>query len=150
MHTITVRHNFETGHRLPHLPGKCQSLHGHSWWVAVTLRATELPEDKVVVEFGTVKRLLREWIDDNLDHGVMLGKGDPLAELLAEYGNVYVMPNWPTVEAVAELLGKVARDALAHIADTDGVQVAQVTVTETHLNQATWQPPTGPTSDARR
>jgi 6-pyruvoyltetrahydropterin/6-carboxytetrahydropterin synthase len=29
--SVTIRHSFEAGHRLAHIPGKCQSLHGHSW-----------------------------------------------------------------------------------------------------------------------
>ncbi|TCO47317.1 6-pyruvoyl trahydropterin synthase family protein [Actinocrispum wychmicini] len=148
MHSITVRHNFETAHRLPHLPGKCESLHGHSWWAAVTLCASELPEDKVVVDFGTVKRLLRGWIDHHLDHGVLLGDGDPLVPVLADHGKVFVMAGWPTVEAVAELLGEVAGKLLSGILDTDEVHVAEVTVTETHLNQAMWRPPATPVPEA--
>jgi 6-pyruvoyltetrahydropterin/6-carboxytetrahydropterin synthase len=149
VHSITVRHNFETAHRLPHLPGKCQSLHGHSWWAEVTYRANALTHTKVLVEFGAVKRLLRAWIDRHLDHGVLLGKGDPLVPLLADQGKVFVMPGWPTVEAVAELLAEVARYVLFDIPNTDGVEVSRVTVTETHLNQASWEPPATTTSGRR-
>jgi 6-pyruvoyltetrahydropterin/6-carboxytetrahydropterin synthase len=55
-HLVTIRHNFETAHRLPHLPGKCQSLHGHSWWAEVTVAASELSRGGLVVEFGALKK----------------------------------------------------------------------------------------------
>ena len=118
-HGVTVRHNFETAHRLPHLGGKCTNLHGHSWWVEVSAVAPTL-DSGTVVEFGTFKSALRSWIDTYLDHGAMLGFDDPMAKLLADHGSKLFrfgapdplpaeepasdLPH-PTVEAVAVLLG---------------------------------------------
>lgn len=156
-HSVTVRHNFETAHRLPDLGGKCVSLHGHSWWVDVEVGAHLLDEAGTVLEFGALKAQLRTWIDTNLDHGSMLGVADPLCEVLAAAG-CKVFPfgepgdpsrgrheltrdlQWPTVENVAVLLGRVARQAVASI--THGlVFVQRVHVRETHVNQATWTAP---------
>src|SRR2546425_7401275 len=81
---ITIEHTFETAHRLPHLGGKCTSLHGHSWRVAVPVIAPTLSNDVTVVEFGALKAGVREWIDTYLDHGTMLGEHDPLAVPLYE------------------------------------------------------------------
>lgn len=132
--TVSVRHNFETAHRLPHLPGKCQSLHGHSWWVEVVVGG-ELDESGVLVEFGPFKKWLRRWIDDQLDHGVMLGEDDPLAAVLPEYDTkVYTVAGWPTVERVAELLADVARDVLHELESS--ATVRWVHVQETHVNAA--------------
>jgi 6-pyruvoyl tetrahydropterin synthase/QueD family protein len=75
---ITIEHSFETAHRLPHLGGKCTSLHGHSWRVAVPVIAPSLSDDATVVEFGALKAGVRQWIDTYLDHGTMLGVDDPL------------------------------------------------------------------------
>jgi 6-pyruvoyl tetrahydropterin synthase/QueD family protein len=80
--TVTVRHNFETAHRLPRLGGKCTNLHGHSWWVEVTFEGTP-SRDGVIADFGALKHALRAWVDGHLDHGAMLGVGDPLTLLLA-------------------------------------------------------------------
>ncbi len=137
MNLVSVRHNFETGHRLPHLPGKCQSLHGHSWWAEVWV-AGDL-HDGLVVDFGTLKRALRGWIDDNLDHGLMLGRDDELSLIMPNYGKVYVMREWPTVESVAELLAEVTSTLL----DAEGLpgEVVRVRVTETHVNAAEWIAP---------
>lgn len=137
MHGVTVRHNFESGHRLPHLPGKCTSLHGHSWWTEVTVEADELG-DGMVVEFGPFKNALRAWIDERLDHGLMLGPQDELLPLLAPHGKVFTMPEWPTVENVAALLGRVASGLLEQQARAYGARVTRVHVAETHVNAATW------------
>lgn len=139
-HAVTVRHNFETAHRLPHLPGKCQSLHGHSWWAEITAEAPALAGG-LVVEFGPFKQQLRRWIDDHLDHGVMLGGDDTLGDLLSDYGcKVYFVVDWPTVENVAALLARVATDALAAIPHAPGARITRVHLAETHVNAATWTP----------
>jgi 6-pyruvoyltetrahydropterin/6-carboxytetrahydropterin synthase len=139
---IAVEHTFETGHRLPHIEGKCQSLHGHSWRVRVWVAAPQLDTNGMVVEFGPFKHRLREWIDRFLDHGLMLGWRDPLAEILTEHGKLYMFTDreggWPTVENVAALLGRVAGDILAETPHAPGAFVDQVKVSETSVNSALW------------
>lgn len=142
---IIVRHNFESGHRLPQLPaGKCHSLHGHSWWAEIT--ATCPQDTDVVVEFGDFKRHVRQFIDDQLDHGVMLGAQDPLASILPQFGKVYLFGGtdlssdleWPTVENVARLLARTAQSILDKIDHHPGTRVTHVDVRETHVNSAGW------------
>lgn len=138
---VTVGHNFETGHRLPNLPGKCVSLHGHSWWVDITVTA-ETGDADIVVEFGAFKRVLRDWIDEHLDHGVMLGPDDPLIAPLRDADcKVYVTPGWPTVEAVAAHLAAVAGILLDKVDHADGAHVSAVDVQETRVNGAAWVAP---------
>lgn len=152
--SVTVRHNFETAHRLPHLGGKCTNLHGHSWWAEVTLTAPNLREDGTIVDFGAAKRRLREWIDRHLDHGAMLGAADPLVPALKadgtklfrfgaadpfEYEGLAVDLPYPTVELVAELLARVATDVVVPLRPT--MTVERVRVTETHVNAAEWSGP---------
>jgi 6-pyruvoyltetrahydropterin/6-carboxytetrahydropterin synthase len=139
--TVAVRHTFETGHRLPHLLGKCQSLHGHTWQVEVEF-AGFLSQSGVIVEFGALKSDLRRWVDDELDHGLMLGSRDPLVDVLDSHGKVFVFGRtsmtlgleWPTVENVAVLLSRVA----TQIATLRAVTVRSVTVQETPTNVARW------------
>ena len=139
MHSVTVRHNFETAHRLPHLKGKCQSLHGHSWWAHVTVTGPQLAGG-TLVEFGPFKQALRSWIDTCLDHGTMLGPADPLVPLLrAEGCKVHIVEGWPTVENVAAMIAAEAMDMLVRLVRAPGCQVDAVRVTETHVNEATWQ-----------
>lgn len=149
MNGVTVRHNFETAHRLPHLGGKCQNLHGHSWWVTIDIEAPELAPDGTVVEFGELKSAVRGWIDEHLDHATMLGAGDPLVTSLAEQlCRVFVFGAaqhatdllWPTVENVAVLLARVTTLLLADLIRATGATVTSVVVDETHVNAASWRP----------
>ncbi|MEV0675852.1 6-carboxytetrahydropterin synthase [Actinosynnema sp. NPDC050436] len=155
-HKVTVVHSFEAGHRLPHVDGKCVSLHGHSWSVAVTVSAPKLGPEVTVVEFGALKVGLRRWIDGHLDHATMLGACDRLVEPLVAEGSRVLrfgaerpedvaeqlacgLP-WPTVEAVAVLLGRVAESVMAGLPRADGARVEQVLVRETRLNTAVYEP----------
>jgi 6-pyruvoyl-tetrahydropterin synthase len=115
--TISIRHNFETAHRLPRLPGKCQNIHGHSWTVEWRFEV-ELDQNGMGPDYSWLKCVLREWVDTYLDHGAMLGLEDPLADAFRELNlKVWVFdPDhaytlefpWPTVEATANLLAKMA------------------------------------------
>jgi 6-pyruvoyltetrahydropterin/6-carboxytetrahydropterin synthase len=149
---VTVSHTFEAAHRLPHLPGKCQSLHGHSWRVDVAVSAPDPNGDGILVEFGAFKRALRHWIDDQLDHATMLGPGDRLATTLLAEGKVYLFDRgystgyrWPTVENVAATLARVATVTLG-LLEAEDVPVAakaavtRVVVRETATNSAAWTP----------
>ena len=143
MTSVTVRHNFETAHRLVQLGGKCRNLHGHSWWCEITLTGA-VNDDGIVVDFTCLKGALRAWIDEYLDHGAMLGCDDPLLPALrADGSKVFEFGSdspakdlaWPTVENVAEMLRRVSGSVLSDLGLID-VVCERVRVTETHVNAA--------------
>ncbi|MFD5089818.1 6-pyruvoyl tetrahydropterin synthase family protein [Amycolatopsis thailandensis] len=157
-HQISIEHSFETAHRLPQLPGKCASLHGHSWQVTVSVSAPALCSDGTVVEFGALKAGVRQWINTHLDHGTMLGIRDPLALHLYTAGSkvfrfgaddreavgdeerlAFDLP-WPTVEAVAVLLRRVSQAVLVALPSAPNASIGRVLVRETHLNTAAYGP----------
>ena len=90
MSFIVVRHNVEIAHRLYELEGnKCQNIHGHSMWVEMKLHGhldgkgyMSNPHWPGPVEFGAVKKLFREYLDDNFDHRLLLNEKDPWAQFL--------------------------------------------------------------------
>jgi 6-pyruvoyltetrahydropterin/6-carboxytetrahydropterin synthase len=107
-----------------------------------TVEAPDLSHAGMVVEFGPFKKQLRRWIDEHLDHGLMLGPDDPLLTVLHPYGmKIHQVPGWPTVENVAALIAQVASDALQDLVRAPGARVTQVRVSETHVNAATWAAP---------
>jgi 6-pyruvoyltetrahydropterin/6-carboxytetrahydropterin synthase len=151
--SIVIRAGFEAAHRLPQLDGACASIHGHSWHVAVTVTATGLSPDGTVAEFGAFKRAIRAWTDEQLDNGAMLGVADPLLPAFVADGSKTFrfgvadgsqaeqaardLP-WPTVEAVAIVIARVAGGLLAVIPQAPGAAVASVLVEETRANSALW------------
>lgn len=67
MFDIFIKTHFSSGHHLRNYPGNCERPHGHNWKVEVTIRATELDELGMGIDFRTAKNGVKEIIDD-LDH----------------------------------------------------------------------------------
>ena len=59
---------FEAAHRLPHHPGKCRELHGHSYRLVVTIVGKIDPGSGMVVDFSDLKQLVKSEVVDTLDH----------------------------------------------------------------------------------
>lgn len=67
--------------------GACSKIHGHNWQIKLTFGCTELNEMGFVIDFGRLK-LIKNYIQDQLDHACVLSYNDPLFdEIVAP--NVY-------------------------------------------------------------
>ena len=64
---IFIKTHFSGGHHLRNYPGNCEKPHGHNWKVKVTVRATELDELGMGIDFKSLKQYVNQVIDD-LDH----------------------------------------------------------------------------------
>lgn len=113
---------FAAAHRIPEHPGKCKHLHGHNYRVRVHLKAEELDELGMVIDFASLKAHVNE-VAGRFDHRVLnemppFDELNPTAELLAEH--IY--------RGVSERLG-------------DGrVEVARVEIWETDTSCAIFEP----------
>lgn len=67
MFDIFIDTHFSAGHHLRDYPGNCEKPHGHNWNVRVTVRATELDQLGMGVDFRTVKNAVKVVMAD-LDH----------------------------------------------------------------------------------
>ena len=70
-------------HRQPFHEGRCSRLHGHSWAITLTFEASELDDNGFVIDFGDL-HFIENWIDEHLDHGVILSESDPRESELRE------------------------------------------------------------------
>ncbi len=62
---------FEAAHVLPHHPGKCARLHGHSYRVEVAVAGTLQaagPATGMVVDFDALAAVVRPHVVERLDH----------------------------------------------------------------------------------
>jgi 6-pyruvoyltetrahydropterin/6-carboxytetrahydropterin synthase len=133
MFRVTREFEFCFGHRLRDYPGKCRHLHGHNAKVAVTLEAETLDRLGMVVDFVEMKRALTGWIDETLDHTLLLHRDDPLVKTLQAAGEkVLALDVIPTTENLARLVFEYARDR--------GLPVIEVTLWETPYSFATYRP----------
>jgi 6-pyruvoyltetrahydropterin/6-carboxytetrahydropterin synthase len=62
---------FEAAHRLPDHPGRCRDLHGHGYRVVVVCDAGVDPASGLAIDFGDVKKVVRERAIDVLDHSYL-------------------------------------------------------------------------------
>ncbi len=67
MFDIFIKTHFAGAHHLRDYPGDCETPHGHNWKVQVTVRAAELDQCGMGIDFTVLKRVVKEVID-LLDH----------------------------------------------------------------------------------
>ncbi len=110
MHKIKKTFHLAYGHRLLNYKGKCENLHGHNGVVEITLRAAKLNHEKMVMDFTELGRKMKAWLDENLDHKVILARPDPLVPVLRKLGQgCYLTADNPTAEILAKLIFDTAK-----------------------------------------
>src|SRR5262245_37258216 len=131
MYSVTKRIEFCYGHRLLDYDGVCAHPHGHNAIVEVEVRTETLDARNMVVDFSDIKRILKQRIDRELDHKMILRHDDPLVTALTSLGEpMYLLDSNPTAERIARLLFEKSREL--------GLMVARVTVWETPTSWATY------------
>ena len=105
MYLVTKRIDFCYGHRLLDYDGICKHPHGHNAVVEVDVRTDVLDKRNMVADFSDIKRIVKGWIDKELDHKMLLRHDDPLVKPLQQLGEpVYLLDSNPTVERIARLI----------------------------------------------
>ena len=86
---ITEQFSFETGHALYGYDGKCRNVHGHSYKLSVTVIGSPIQDSNhvkfgMVIDFGDLKKIVKEEIVDVFDHATVFNKNTPHVELAQE------------------------------------------------------------------
>jgi 6-pyruvoyltetrahydropterin/6-carboxytetrahydropterin synthase len=132
MYRVTREIEFCYGHRLLNYHGKCQHLHGHNARAIIALEAPALDARGMLVDFVEIKRQVQRWIDETLDHTMLLCRDDPILPVLRAHGErVYVMDANPTAENIARLIFDHAAAA--------GLPVVEVVLWETENCHAAYR-----------
>jgi 6-pyruvoyltetrahydropterin/6-carboxytetrahydropterin synthase len=118
MFRVTREIEFCYGHRLLNYGGKCRHLHGHNGRAVIVLEAANLDPQGMLVDFSEIKRKVQGWIDENLDHNMLLCRDDPILPVLEARGErVFVMDCNPTAENIARLIYERAAEALLPVVE---------------------------------
>ena len=105
MFRVTREIDFCYGHRLLNYDGKCKYLHGHNGRAIIALESAELDQRGMVLDFSDIKNVVSRWIDDNLDHRMILHRDDPAVPILKQMGEpVFLIDQNPTAENIARLI----------------------------------------------
>lgn len=139
---ITKLFSFETGHALYGYDGKCRNVHGHSYKLSVTVSGTPIADPShvkfgMVIDFGDLKRIVKEEIVDVFDHATVFNKNTPHVELANELKgrghNVLLVDYQPTSEMmVIDFAGKIK----ARLPDT--IELHSLRLQETATSYAEW------------
>jgi 6-pyruvoyltetrahydropterin/6-carboxytetrahydropterin synthase len=81
---LVVKDRFSSAHFLEHYKGKCEKMHGHTFEVEVYIKAEELDQSGIGIDFTIIKSYLKEILPD---HKVLNEVFDfsPSAENLSRY-----------------------------------------------------------------
>jgi len=84
---VTKIFRFEMAHALLGYDGLCKNMHGHSYIMNVTVSGEPITDQEdikegMVIDFGDLKRVVKEYIVDVYDHSVVLNKKAPVEQLL--------------------------------------------------------------------
>ncbi len=133
MFRVTREFEFCFGHRLMDYDGKCRNIHGHNSKACITLEGESLDRLGMIVDFVEIKRVVGRWIDETLDHTLLLHKDDPLVKALQSAGEkVLPMEATPTTENLAKFIFEYVQGR--------GLPVVEVTLWETPYSYATYRP----------
>lgn len=137
---ITIRVEFDMGHRLPNHGGLCRNLHGHRYALELTLsggvsNVAGAPDEGMVMDFGPVKELCRAYLKSR-DHMFYVHHLDEFAPVLENLPGVVLCPYVPTAENIAAHLLEQLRDSVSRLPNNMGTLVTRLRLYETPTSWA--------------
>jgi 6-pyruvoyltetrahydropterin/6-carboxytetrahydropterin synthase len=131
--TVSEEVTFCYGHRLMDYVGRCARIHGHNARVELVLGAATLDRRGFVMDFGDLEDVAKRFLDETLDHRLLLRRDDPVIPSLVAAGEVFVaLDENPT----AEFLARYIFEALSG----KGVPLKAIRFWETATSVATYEP----------
>lgn len=139
---LTKRFTYETAHVLYGYDGLCRNVHGHSYKLYVTVLGTPLSDHShvkngMVIDFSDLKKIVKEEIVDVFDHGIVLNKNTPHAQLgaaIEQYSDrVHLVNYQPTCENMVVDFAQRIRKRLP-----DSVSLFSIKLFETETSYAEW------------
>lgn len=67
---------FDSGHRVMNERMKCFNMHGHTYKYELEFEFNEMEDIGYAIDFKEIKRVGCQWIDDLLDHGMIVNPED--------------------------------------------------------------------------
>ncbi len=103
---ITKAFKFEMAHALKGYDGLCRNIHGHTYELKVTVAGNPVSDENspklgMVMDFGDLKKIVKEEIVDKYDHSFVLYNKMPerlIAELKNNFERIILKDYNPTSE----------------------------------------------------
>ncbi|WP_424492676.1 6-pyruvoyl trahydropterin synthase family protein [Salinimicrobium sp. GXAS 041] len=139
---ITKQFSFETGHALYGYDGKCKNVHGHSYKLWVTVIGEPVTDETnvklgMVIDFGDLKKMVKQEIVDVFDHATVFNKNTPhieLADELKSRGHDVILVDYqPTSENMIQDFAEKIKNRLPA-----PIELFSLKLQETETSYAEW------------
>lgn len=139
---ITKIFSFEMAHALWNYTGKCRNIHGHSYKLYVTLSGKPLiksgdPEDGMLMDFGKLKKMIKQHLIDHFDHAFVINEHSPQAielhDMHIPFENVKKVPFQPTSENLIIHFAQQIAQILP-----EGIHLFSLKLSETDTSYVEW------------
>lgn len=136
---VTKQFHFEMAHALLNYEGPCKNIHGHSYQLNVTVKGvvknnTDDSDEGMVVDFGVIKKIVKDLVVDVYDHSLVLNEKANIDVSQFQFMNKLIrVPFQPTCENMLIYFAAVLKDKLpSHI------KLHSLFLRETNTSFAEW------------
>jgi len=120
---ITKEFKFEMAHALKGYDGLCRNIHGHSYELLVTISGIPITDTTstklgMVMDFGDLKKIVRNTIVDEFDHALVLNQesADDFNPDIEMFGRTILVDYQPTSEnMLIDFVGRLKNQLPAHL-----------------------------------
>ncbi len=139
---VTKEFTFDMAHALFGYDGPCKNIHGHTYRLLVTIRGKVLnepnhPKDGMLLDFGYLKKIVKEKIIHKYDHALLLNNHLPSKkkeELIQITEKILFVPYQPTCENLLLAI----KTELAIAFKIDGFELIKLKLFETPTSYSEW------------
>ena len=138
---LTKEFSFEMAHALWNYDGPCSNIHGHSYVLAVTLIGVPIkdkmnPKYGMVVDFGNIKKWVKNRIVDEFDHSLLISNEADVSEITLSkqmFSRLRIVNFQPTCENLLIYIAEVIKEQLP-----EHIQLHSLKLQETGTSWAEW------------
>jgi 6-pyruvoyltetrahydropterin/6-carboxytetrahydropterin synthase len=138
---VTKIFGWEMSHALWNYDGLCSNMHGHSYVMHVTIKGSQITDDNspkcgMVIDFGDLKRIVKENIVDKFDHSVVLNTKSDVKALMnvkQMFDRIHIVNFQPTAENLVVYFADIIKSKLP-----ENIELHSVRLYETATSYAEW------------
>ena len=142
---LSFRYRFEAAHRFTKsCADSCATPHGHTWYAKALFTANEmsLGEDEMVMEFSSLKRAWKTFVQETADHSFMHHYQDPILPALKAAIPKFrglPFPGDPTTEMIAALFFAKLQTMHQQLDPQQRLRLTGVVIRETPTNSVSFK-----------
>jgi 6-pyruvoyltetrahydropterin/6-carboxytetrahydropterin synthase len=138
---ISKEFKFEMAHALMGYDGPCRNIHGHSYGLTITIAGTPIRDESqtklgMVMDFGDLKKIVRETVINEFDHALLLNSKMPdelLEEMKSSFEKIILVDYQPTSEMmIIDFAERISSRLPA------GLELKYLLLRETETSYAEW------------